>query len=58
MVTDYLTTRELAARWNVSRQRIQRLCAEGRLPRVQVGSLFLFRKAGIDAFRPSRKVSK
>jgi excisionase family DNA binding protein len=58
MTNDYMTTRELAARWGVSRQRIQRLCAEGRLPRIQMGGAFWFRKQGIDALRPERKVSK
>ena len=28
---DYLTTTQMAERWNISRRRIAKLCAEGRI---------------------------
>ena len=54
----YLTMKQLAARWGVSRQRIQRLCALGRLPFVQAGSQYLFRMSDVDQYRPRRREVK
>ena len=29
---EYITIKEISAKWNVSPRRIQRMCAEGRIP--------------------------
>jgi hypothetical protein len=31
---DYLSAKEVAAKWNISRRRVQILCEEGRIPGV------------------------
>lgn len=54
MIAGYLTTKQLARRWGVSRQRIQRLAALGRLPVTYVGRQAVYRAEGIDQYRPRR----
>lgn len=33
---DYLTTKQVAEKWNISQRRVSKLCAEGRIEGVQL----------------------
>jgi len=55
---DYLTAKEIAEKWNISRRRVQILCEEGRIPGAfKLSDVWVIPK---DAEKPAdrRKVKK
>ena len=55
---DYLSAKEVAEKWNISRRRVQRLCVEGRIPGAfKLSDVWVIPK---DAKKPAdrRKIKK
>ena len=53
----YLTVKEVAVRWGVSKRTVRRLVHEGQLEAGQRGHAYLISKAQVAAFEQQRQAS-
>lgn len=52
----YLTTSEIAEKWNISRRRVSELCAEGRIEgAIHKGNLWLVPEDAVKPLDPRHK---